>query len=82
MKSFICLCKQLVNVVDGKIVDHGDCPASGMRYTPQRIHGSRPSEPKIDLIGTGKMKWECDQGHQHEGVGQLIRITEPNPNLN
>jgi hypothetical protein len=84
MIKIICACKNLVEVVDRKIVNHDDpsgeqCRASGMRYVSRKIGSGLPGAPRIEVVaereGTCK---SCG-----EPVTEfLAKISGPDPRMN
>lgn len=83
MVKIICGCKQLVEVVDKKIVDHqvdgGRCPASGLRYISKKIKSPFAGGPNIEIVAAGEIS--CDSCGE-KGLLVLGQVNSPDPNLN
>jgi hypothetical protein len=82
----ICpVCRELVQVVDKKLVDHHEgCPASGMYYAPTPMGWkSGAGGPSFEILGARRASVECEGcSETHEGMMVFARATIPNPNVN
>ncbi len=85
MVKIVCMCKQLVDVVDRVISDHLDedgeepCPASGMRHISHKSAKAFPGQPTIEVVAVGPV--ECDNCGNIE-VAALVKVDAPDPRNN
>ena len=84
MVKIVCGCKQLVEVVDSKVVEHtgsdGDrCLTSGMRHIGHKFK-SGAGGPSFELLAVGPVN--CPSCGDHSVLSALVRVTSPDPSNN
>ena len=83
MIQIVCACKNLVEVVDGLVVEHAReggerCLASGMRHVSQKSTRC-PSQPGVEVVAVGPVKCpDCGE----VGLGALVVVRAPDPTVN